>query len=122
MALAPLKPCPAPGCRELVRGRGRCPVHDGARRGAERSRSAAKSKLYNSTWRRLAAAFRLRNPFCAACSREGVLEMSEVVDHIVPHKGDLKLFWDQENNWMALCKRHHDSKTATEDGGFGRVT
>lgn len=28
------------------------------------------------------------------------------------------LFWDQ-NNWQALCKPHHDAKTAREDGGFG---
>lgn len=39
---------------------------------------------------------------------------AEVVDHIVPHRGDEKLFWD-ESNWQALCKRCHDSKTMTED-------
>jgi 5-methylcytosine-specific restriction protein A len=42
-----------------------------------------------------------------------------VVDHIIPHKGDKALFWDS-GNWQALCKRCHDVKTATEDGGFGR--
>lgn len=42
------------------------------------------------------------------------------VDHIIPHKGDPELFWDQDN-WQSLCKPHHDRKTATEDGGFGRV-
>lgn len=39
---------------------------------------------------------------------------AEVVDHIVPHRGDGKLFWD-EGNWQALCKNCHDSKTMTED-------
>jgi len=42
-----------------------------------------------------------------------------VVDHIIPHKGDYKLMYDQ-NNLQSLCKYHHDVKTATEDGGFGR--
>lgn len=45
--------------------------------------------------------------------------MAEVVDHIVPHKGDLSLFWSR-SNWQSLCKRCHDIKTAMEDGGFGR--
>ena len=37
-----------------------------------------------------------------------------VVDHIIPHRGDQKLFWDQ-NNWQSLCKSCHDKKTLTED-------
>ena len=31
----------------------------------------------------------------------------EVVDHIVPHKGDTALFWDRAN-WQAACRWHHD--------------
>ena len=34
---------------------------------------------------------------------------------MVPHHGDMTLFWDEEN-WQALCKRCHDAKTASEDG------
>ena len=37
-----------------------------------------------------------------------------VVDHIKPHRGDAKLFWD-ETNWQPLCKSCHDHKTMTED-------
>ena len=40
-----------------------------------------------------------------------------VVDHIIPHRGDERLFW-AEWNLQALSKRQHDTKTATEDGGF----
>ena len=36
------------------------------------------------------------------------------LDHIIPHRGDRRLFWDR-NNWQALCKSCHDSKTMTED-------
>lgn len=42
-----------------------------------------------------------------------------LVDHIIPHKGDMELFWDR-NNWQAMAKECHDKKTATEDGGFGK--
>lgn len=61
-----------------------------------------------------------QNPLCVHCEEEGLINPAEVVDHIKPHKGDTTLFWDSENNWQPLCKRHHDIKTATEDGGFGR--
>lgn len=59
------------------------------------------------------------NPWCVACASEGVAEAATVVDHVRPHRGDAVLFWDRAN-WAALCKRHHDSKTAREDGRWGR--
>jgi 5-methylcytosine-specific restriction endonuclease McrA len=37
-----------------------------------------------------------------------------VVDHIIPHKGDKALFWD-EKNWQPLCKYCHDSIKAKEE-------
>lgn len=68
------------------------------------------------------------------CQHDGILTAATVVDHVIPHRlkqaidsGDparieaaRKLFWDSDGNWCSLCKRHHDIKTATEDGGFGR--
>ena len=30
-----------------------------------------------------------------------------LVDHIEPHKGDMALFWDQDN-WQSGCQWHHD--------------
>ncbi|MGX1828747.1 HNH endonuclease [Paenibacillus taichungensis] len=40
------------------------------------------------------------------------------MDHIIPHKGDDTLCWNS-SNWQALCKRCHDIKTVTQDGGVG---
>ena len=37
-----------------------------------------------------------------------------VVDHVIPHRGDSHLMWD-ESNWQALCKSCHDRKTGSED-------
>jgi 5-methylcytosine-specific restriction protein A len=42
------------------------------------------------------------------------------VDHIVPHKNDMTLFWDKAN-WQSLCGPCHSTKTAGEDGGFGNL-
>jgi len=38
---------------------------------------------------------------------QGYTVVADVVDHIVPHKGDHKLFWDPSNH-QALCKQCHD--------------
>jgi 5-methylcytosine-specific restriction protein A len=47
------------------------------------------------------------------CAAAGRLAPATVVDHVVPHRGDPVLFWD-ENNWAPSCKRCHDRKTARE--------
>ncbi len=36
------------------------------------------------------------------------------VDHIVPYRGNMKVFWDR-SNWQALCHRRHSRKTRRED-------
>ena len=43
----------------------------------------------------------------------GRLVPATVVDHVVPHRGDQRLFWD-ESNWAPACKPCHDAKTARE--------
>ncbi len=53
------------------------------------------------------------------CERRGKVKLATEVDHIIPHKGDMSLFWDP-SNWQSLCHACHSRKTAREDGGFGR--
>ncbi|WP_256371941.1 hypothetical protein [Roseivivax sp. THAF197b] len=31
-----------------------------------------------------------------------------MVDHVIPHRGDMQLFWDR-TNWQALCAHHHNA-------------
>lgn len=52
------------------------------------------------------------------CERRGHITPATVVDHIIPHEGNLELFWD-ENNIQSLCKSCHDRKTAGE-GRWGK--
>ncbi len=47
------------------------------------------------------------------------ITLATVVDHIKPHKGDERLFFDI-NNLQPLCKPCHDRKTAKEDGRWRR--
>lgn len=76
-------------------------------------RPSAHKRGYNRRWRQISKAFVVSNPYCAEHSRQGKIASSEVTDHIIPHKGDMDLFWDP-SNWQALCKRCHDRKSATE--------
>ena len=54
---------------------------------------------------------------CAMCGKP-LRGADAVVDHVIPHRGDWRLFWD-ESNWQALCKHCHDShKQRQEHGGY----
>jgi 5-methylcytosine-specific restriction protein A len=83
------------------------------KRALDRQRPSAARRGYGSRWRQARAAFLLRHPLCASCRAHGRLEAATVVDHVVPHRGDQRLFWD-EGNWAPACKSCHDAKTARE--------
>jgi 5-methylcytosine-specific restriction enzyme A len=83
------------------------------KRELDRQRPSAAARGYGSRWRRARKRFLRRHPLCGTCREAGRLQASTVVDHIVPHRGDPVLFWD-ESNWAASCKRCHDAKTARE--------
>ena len=73
-------------------------------------RGGADARGYDTRWRKARKAFLQLHPLCAECMKEGKLTPATVVDHIVPHRGDPRLFWD-EKNWQPLCKDCHDRKT-----------
>ena len=66
----------------------------------------AKKKMYGSRWQKARATFLSHNPDCAMCGRP-----AEVVDHIIPHKGNQQLFWDTDN-WQPLCTVCHNKAKA----------
>ena len=73
-----------------------------------------KEKGYDSRWRKARGRFLKAHPLCVQCQKQGKLTQATVVDHIVPHRGDQQLFWN-ESNWQPLCKSCHDTKTMTKD-------
>ena len=74
----------------------------------------AEKRGYNRRWQKARKSYLEAHPLCVECAKQGKYIRATVVDHIVPHRGNQKLFWDQ-NNWQALCKECHDRKTLTED-------
>lgn len=90
-----------------------------ARKEADARRPSARERGYDSRWEKARLGYLRNHPLCVECGKTDRTEPATVVDHIRPHRGDRGLFWDSRN-WQSLCKRHHDEKTAREDGGFGR--
>lgn len=113
MPKSPLKACSSPGCPNLT-SKGLC---DRCKRKKgttyeKRRRSAAK-RGYDRRWRKARLHFLSKNPLCVLCLENDRIEPALIVDHIQPHRGDMRLFWDV-NNWQALCKSCHDKKTIEE--------
>jgi len=119
--IKPKRPCTHPGCPELVDS-GRCEKHRVQQRLQSQSRrDNAHLHLYSTEWKKIRARKLREDPLCAECEKQGRLVLATVCDHIVPHKGDLTLFYDYDN-LQGLCTRCHAVKTATCDGAFGNPT
>lgn len=88
-----------------------------ARRDAERkarfdkTRPSSSGRGYTGSWDRARAAFLAAHPWCRRCGQRAA-----VVDHITPHKGDQKLFWNTKN-WQSLCTSCHSSAKQREERG-----
>ncbi len=104
MPRKPKRPCRHPGCPRLSDSV-YCEEHH-----ALYARDSANERGYDSRWRKARKLFLRKHPLCASCMKENKLTPATVVDHIIPHRGDAKLFWD-ESNWQPLCKDCHDHKT-----------
>ncbi|HPJ03272.1 MAG TPA: HNH endonuclease signature motif containing protein [Candidatus Limiplasma sp.] len=100
----PKRPCRHPGCPNLSDGV-YCEQHRGLY-----ARESAAARGYDSQWQKARTRFLKQNPLCTECLRNNRIVPATVVDHIIPHRGDETLFWD-ESNWQPLCKPCHDRKT-----------
>lgn len=80
-------------------------ARDAARKARfDAKRPNASQRGYGSNWRQAKALFLAQHPACVMCG-----ERATVVDHRVPHKGDMTLFWDK-SNWQPLCAHCHNSR------------
>jgi 5-methylcytosine-specific restriction protein A len=98
---------------------GRAPGDETARL-RERDQTVAWRKWYKTErWRKLRQVILVRDNY--TCQRTGVLcigrypaENSAVIDHKTPHRGDERLFWD-ENNLHVVSKAYHDSEKQKQE-------
>lgn len=81
----------------------------------QRSKSRQWHNLYESArWRKESKDFLKKYPVCFICGKP-----SRITDHIIPHRGDVTLFWDQ-NNWQPMCWSCHSRKTFKENNNFNK--
>jgi 5-methylcytosine-specific restriction protein A len=65
-------------------------------------------------WRVLRLQQLRTEPLCRMCRDEGRVTAANVVDHMVPHRGDHVLFHDPAN-LQSLCKPCHDRHAQSRD-------
>lgn len=67
--------------------------------------------LYNSRrWRRRSALQLKQHPMCEACERQGRTTVATLAHHVVPHNGDVQLFY-----LGALASLCHDCHLVEHD-------
>lgn len=76
--------------------------------GSDAYRGSSAERGYGYKWQQARRRFLDAHPLCLFCQREGRVTEATVVDHIQPHRGDMRLFW-LESNWQPLCVTCHSS-------------
>ncbi len=77
-------------------------------------RPSAYHRGYTKRWAKASKAFRVRYPLCgmrpygqapvmSQCHDQQRVTAATQTDHVQPHRGEARLFWD-EANWQALCR------------------
>lgn len=69
---------------------------------------------YDYKWQKARKRYLQAHPLCVYCERDGMVTAATVVDHKIPHRGDMTLFWD-ESNWQSLCATHHSRDKQREE-------
>jgi 5-methylcytosine-specific restriction protein A len=65
--------------------------------------------LYSTPrWRAMRAAQLAEFPLCWYCEQAGRTTAADTVDHVIPHRGDEALFWDQLN-LRSACPTCHNA-------------
>jgi 5-methylcytosine-specific restriction endonuclease McrA len=100
-------------CGNIVAGNTACICRQRSKAEADRRRPSANARGYDGKWQRESKAYLAlpENRLCACgCGR-----VANMVDHIKPHRGHMKLFWSP-SNWqpMASSPCHSSRKQSLE--------
>lgn len=113
----PLKPCKYPGCPELVSS-GYCAAHEQTRP-REYDRDPKRQRLYSTAWKKRRLNHLAKHPWCEECLSKGIYTEATDVHHVIPHRGDVKIFWSSP--LQSLCHACHSRITAAEGKGGQKV-
>ncbi|RWD80455.1 HNH endonuclease [Mesorhizobium sp.] len=103
----PIRPPRICSCGKVVASGVRCECQISGDRDRkarfDRTRPNARARGYTREWDKARAEYLSTNRTCRYCPAP-----ANVVDHIKPHRGDMRLFWNRAN-WQPLCTRCHSS-------------
>jgi len=109
----PSRPPRLCSCGRVVAAGIRCECRQAADRERkarfDEKRPTARKRGYDNRWDKARAAYLLKHPICVKCGAPAT-----VVDHVVPHRGDNKLFWNSAN-WQPLCTPCHSRTKQREE-------
>lgn len=96
-------------------------------------KQSSTQRGYGYKWQQARAGYLAKHPFCVFCLRDAgiqaisiegvILECTEkhvavphasVVDHSIPHRGDMTIFWDK-SKWQSLCATHHSGEKQRQE-------
>src|ERR1700688_4562493 len=106
MPMSPPRIC---ACGKTVPAQVICLCQQRRKAEADKRRPTASARGYGSKWQQARQSFLAKHPNCAMCG-----EFATTVDHKIPHRGDMKLFWDS-HNWQPLCTHHHNSTKQSQE-------
>ncbi|MBG9633138.1 HNH endonuclease [Bacillus thuringiensis] len=116
----PMKPCTSPMCTALTRDK-YCSKHqdkvqDSARHYDKYIRNKSSRSFYNSRlWKDMRELmFRRDHGLCVQCRSKDIIQIGDVVDHIIPIRVD----WSKRlepTNLQTLCHACHNKKTKEDE-------
>lgn len=100
-------------------------------------KETSNQRGYTYKWQQAREGYLAKHPWCMYCLRKlGITSIdpteqlilsitagasptpATVLDHKVPHRGDMVLFW-QSSNWQGLCASCHNGEKAREEAAIG---
>jgi 5-methylcytosine-specific restriction protein A len=103
----PIRPPRICSCGKVVASGLRCEcqvLRDRERKARfDRTRPNARARGYTREWDKARTEYLINNQTCRYCPAP-----ANVVDHVKPHRGDMRLFWNR-SNWQPLCTPCHSS-------------
>lgn len=87
-------------------------TYDGYKKELNIERDRHQAMYHTDSWTRYRHRFLKENPYCYSCNNR-----ANVVDHLIPHKGDAKLF-EKLDNHIPLCVSCHNMVTALFDKSY----
>jgi len=88
------------------------------RREYDQRKGTRQERGYGARWQKARAGFLAKHPLCAHHEKRGQVVPADTVDHALPHRGDMAIFWESDL-WQPLCSGKggcHEAKTLRENG------